>query len=114
MLTPFINPTTQAEIAYNIALCRTRVLIEQTFGILKRRFQVLHFEMITAPKHVVTNIISCVVLHNIGIIRGDIIRHDHDDFEPDNGVPQVAAAADDEAVNDGTLNRRHIVETYFS
>ena len=39
-MTPFLNPQGEPRIKYNEALCRTRVLIEQTFGILKRRFQV--------------------------------------------------------------------------
>ena len=55
------------------ALCRTRVLVEQTFGILKRRFNVLHDGFRVEPRQVVEYISSCVVLHDIGIDRNDVV-----------------------------------------
>jgi hypothetical protein len=54
-------------------LCRTRVLVEQTFGILKRRFNVLHDGFRVEPGQVVEYISSCVVLHDIGIDRNDVV-----------------------------------------
>jgi hypothetical protein len=56
-----------------MALCRTRVLVEQTFGILKRRFNVLHDGFRVEPGQVVEYISSCVVLHDIGIDRNDVV-----------------------------------------
>ena len=40
MLTPYRSPEGPAQNRYNGALCRTRVTVEQSFGILKQRFQV--------------------------------------------------------------------------
>lgn len=110
LLTPYINTRSRAEEKYNSALCRTRVIIEQTFGILKRRFQCLHNELRTSPEQAIQYVLACVVLHNIGIERGDIIDinnlqinvENDDNFNPDVDV------------HGGEHMRRHIVETFFT
>lgn len=71
LMTPYLTPRTQPEERFNSSLCRTRVLIEQTFGIMKRKFQALHFGLRTSPDQAVTYITACCILHNIGIERGD-------------------------------------------
>lgn len=58
---------------FNSSLYRTRVLIEQTFGIMKRKFQALHFGLRTSPDQAVSCITACCILYNIGIERGDTI-----------------------------------------
>ncbi|XP_067659418.1 putative nuclease HARBI1 [Haliotis asinina] len=113
LLTPLLNPTTRAEERYNGSLCRTRVLIEQTFGILKRRFQCLHDELRATPRNAVQYVIACVVLHNLGIERGDIINNEDNPVPPtpnvnDNYVPLNTGQ------NDGSDVRHHIIRTFFS
>ena len=54
---------------YNAALCRTRVLIEQTYGILKRRFPCLSVVLRTKPDRACQYVLACVVLHKIGLQR---------------------------------------------
>ena len=108
LLTPFLNPSTDAENRFNQSLCRTRVLVEQTFGILKRRFQCLHHEMATEPPQAAVYVVACVVLHNIGIPKGDVFANG------DGNLPHV----DDDGVrfvgrNDGVLMRQHIVNNFF-
>ena len=42
LMTPYPSPANNCQENFNRALCRTRVLKEQTFGIMKRRFNSLH------------------------------------------------------------------------
>jgi hypothetical protein len=49
---------------------RTRARVENTFGILKARFQCLKMLRVT-PERACDIIIACVVLHNIAIWRGE-------------------------------------------
>ena len=111
LLCPFLVPTCRAQKRYNRSLCRTRVLIEQTFGILKRRFSCLENGLKTNPKQAVIYTLASVVLHNLGIERGDILDDDEDEIDP-----EAAIDPDDDTPNlpDGTAMRQHIVHTYFS
>lgn len=109
LMTPFLSPSTPAEERYNESLCRTRVLIEQTFGVLKRRFQCLHHEMATEPEQAVTYIVACTVLHNLGIERGDVLP---------NANGEIVPPADDimnqcNGRNDGMAMRQLIVQNFF-
>ncbi|XP_052799501.1 putative nuclease HARBI1 [Mya arenaria] len=49
LLTPFLAPQTQAEQAYNRSHKVTRALAERGIGQLKRRFGILHREIILQP-----------------------------------------------------------------
>ena len=62
--------------------------------------------MQTQPPQAVINTISCGVLHNIGILRGDIIPTP-DDIEDDDpvAIPHVY---------EDTNMRDHVVQTFFS
>jgi hypothetical protein len=39
LMTPKLNPSTQAEEKYNMAHAKTRVVIERAFGVCKSRFR---------------------------------------------------------------------------
>ncbi|XP_062613491.1 putative nuclease HARBI1 [Saccostrea cucullata] len=71
LLTPYLTPRDPSEERSNSSLCRTRVVIEQTFGILKRKFQALHFGLRTIPDQAVTYVTACCILQNIGVERKD-------------------------------------------
>lgn len=58
--------------SYNEALLKTRVLVEQTFGILKRRFPCLSYGLRVSPDAACEVVSSCVVQHNKGLNRGDV------------------------------------------
>lgn len=72
-MTPYLNPQTYAHQRFNAFLCRTSVLIEQSFGILKRRFSCLQGILRTTPEQAVGYVVACVILHNLGIQTGDVM-----------------------------------------
>ena len=75
LLIPFLNPGIPAKTIYNNPLCRTRVLIEQSFGDLKIRFQVLQGTIRSTQETAVNTIVAGVFHHNMG---NDIIDFDLD------------------------------------
>ncbi|CAJ1053385.1 putative nuclease HARBI1 [Xyrichtys novacula] len=68
LMTPYPDPGAGPQIQFNVALSRTRVRIEMTFGILKARFSCLHDLRVT-PRRASRIMTSCAVLHNIATIR---------------------------------------------
>lgn len=65
LITPFLTPNTRQERRFNLALCNTRVKIENVFGILKRRFPCLRHQLRLKLQTNVTVITACCVLYNI-------------------------------------------------
>jgi hypothetical protein len=65
LMTPFKNPQTPEERAYNKLFTKERVIIERCFGQLKQRFPVLQYKVRLALKSVPKLIICCFILHNI-------------------------------------------------
>lgn len=137
-MTPYISTETAPSQRFNSAHCRTRqvrtpitsnnlpntthhtlfsflclsvlrVTIEQTFGVLKKRFNALHTGLRANPERACRMITACVILHNIGLDRGDILRD----------VPQIPASlvAPDFVIPEDAVGRTvrdHIRDTYFS
>lgn len=70
LLTKFPNPVNNAQKSFNAAHSRTRVIIEQSFGRLKRQWNILH-EGIRMPIEMVPKIIGvCFMLRNLAIEFG--------------------------------------------
>ena len=65
LMTPYPDPGAGPQTLFNVALAKTRVRIEMTFGILKARFNCLR----VAPDRACKIVAACVVLHNIAAIR---------------------------------------------
>jgi hypothetical protein len=65
LLTPLLEPRNQAERRYNNSHKRTRVIIENTFGIWKRRFPILAYGCRTKLSLTLDIIVATAVLHNI-------------------------------------------------
>ena len=77
LMTPYAHPATPAQVAFNVAHRKTRVQVEQTFGMWKRRFQILHQECRLEPGKINKIVGACAVLHNIAVDRNL-----PDNFEP--------------------------------
>lgn len=93
---------------FNNSLCRARVSIEQTFGILKRRFPCLSQGMRMSPEKAAIITIACVVLHNIAIDRKENNDEPLDDM--DDNFPGNVMDFDN---RDGIRIRKYITNTYF-
>lgn len=64
------------EKTFNKQFCETRILIENTFGLLKGRFrQLLQIDMQKVTK-ISRFIISCCVIHNLCIENDDIFENE--------------------------------------
>lgn len=68
LLTPYPDPGPGPQTRFNVALAKTRVRIEMTFGVIKARFTCLR-GLRMAPDRASKVIAACVVLHNIAAIR---------------------------------------------
>jgi len=69
LLTSVLRPQSDAELRYNSAHKRTRVIVEQLFGVWKRRFPCLYYGLRTKLSTSVAIICSTAVLHNICILH---------------------------------------------
>ncbi|XP_056414715.1 putative nuclease HARBI1 [Hyla sarda] len=68
LMTPYLSPSTSAELRFNHAHKKTRSIGERTFGIWKSRFRCLDVSggaLLYEPKIVCQIIIACAILHNI-------------------------------------------------
>ncbi|KAM7313414.1 putative nuclease HARBI1 [Ixodes scapularis] len=65
LMTPFLSPSSAAEIRYNTAHTSTRSIVERTIGQLKRRFHCLHAELRMEPSRCCDIIVACCVLQNL-------------------------------------------------
>jgi hypothetical protein len=68
LLTPILNPTTDAEERYNTAHKRTRQIIERSFGLSKQRFRCLDKSgghLMYDPRKCCQIVVACFILHNI-------------------------------------------------
>lgn len=62
---------TADETAYNDRHTSTRVVIENSFGLLKQRFRQLRYVELTTVDKITLFIVGCCVLHNICLSTGD-------------------------------------------
>jgi hypothetical protein len=115
LMAPYLTPQTPAEERFNASLCRTCVLIEQTFGILKRKFQALQFGLRTLPEQAVVYIKASCILHNIAIERQEtVISDDYMAIHIRDCQQQLVQGPAAPIRNDGVLKRAAITKDFFS
>lgn len=111
-MTPFRNPLTVAERAYNRLLTKERVLIEMMFGRLKKRFPILKNQVRLKTERIPNVIVACVVLYNIGIHLRDGIEDLEDGREDTGGdeEPEPEGAIDGNIRAQGQIRRRELAD----
>lgn len=65
IITPFGNPISEEEKCFNKYHAKNRVVIEQCFGQLKRRFPILRYGIRLKFENIPLCISACCILHNI-------------------------------------------------
>jgi hypothetical protein len=107
LMTPYANAQTRPQQRFNSALTRTRVRVEQMFGILKRRFGCLRTELRLTPDKVAAVVVACATLHNYALMRGDMLD------EAPIAEPQVQEPINNN-INTGDAMRRLLTNQYFA
>lgn len=107
LMTPVLLPTTQGERRYNRAHILTRNIVERTFGVLKKRFQILEKGMRFNPAKCGNIIVASSVLHNFGIEVGDVFQADEVDVENEPYEVEVVEER-------GNQVRRALILNYFA
>lgn len=112
LLTPFVNPRNEAERNYNYCHVRTRVRIENIFGIWKRRFPILAYGCRLNLENVLNVIVAIAVLHNLAILKQDPdppLEHEQELYEAiiNENVDNLYLR------NEDNNFRRQLLERYF-
>ncbi|XP_043190027.1 putative nuclease HARBI1 [Amphibalanus amphitrite] len=118
LMTPIADPTTAEERAYNNAHARTRVVVENAFGVLKMRFGALEFGLrLKSVARCVAVIHTCFILHNMCIKGGDFgewlgpLRQDEGMVqEPADGAAELPAAGAERRA--GLVRRNDLVRLF--
>ena len=113
LMVPFLDPLPGPQRRYNSALKRTRVIVEQAFGRVKRRFSILKTICRLHPDRVAKIVAACFVLHNIALDRKEPhfeAQLGEDDQDENDDVD----GQDLGAINTGNTMRNHLVTTHFS
>lgn len=101
---------TGKQINFNKIHSSTRVCIEQAFGILKKKFQILGYLNITSLKAMKYVIFTCTILHNF-IIK----QEGHHDFQIEvNSNAGENDFLDHQPTEDGAQKRENLADLFIS
>ena len=114
LLTPVSKPQTRAQEDYNLHFIRTRLVIERTFGVIKKVFAWIgnRNKLATKLSTSTATIIAVFVLHNVrvrGNMNTEITDRDHDLHAFDTGF----GGSNAHNLN-GRVLRRTLIERYFN
>nr|CAI5865530.1 unnamed protein product [Callosobruchus analis] len=107
LMTPYRNPETREEIAFNALFTEERVIIETCFGQLKRRLPISQYMVRAKLDRVVSVIISCSVPHKY---LNDIVSVDgqEDDINDEEGEEHNSENEDENVRRRGLQRRKGI------
>ena len=83
-MTPFAAPATEGQRDCNRMFVKDRIIIEQVFGIAKRRFPIIKNICRVKTERIPRLIAACFVLHNMGINQNDPPPAEEEAAEEDN------------------------------
>lgn len=110
LMTPFHNPNNDVQISYNNLLKRERVIIEQCFGQLKRRFPILKYVCRVKLDSVPNIVIACFILHNIAKVLADADFQEGGEGDYGNDHPVLENLDDLNVRARGQQVRQHLAE----
>lgn len=117
VMKPFANPNSPQEVHFNRIHSKARVVIENAFGQLKRRFPILKYMIRVKLERVPTYIIACCVLHNVAKELRDTATEDEqidlDDDAGENVRGDAAEFGDAQRRAAGQQRRQEIAEIMF-
>ncbi|XP_071652749.1 putative nuclease HARBI1 [Temnothorax longispinosus] len=113
LMTPVSNPRTDEETCYNNIQCRTRLIVERTYGVWKRRFPCLSRGLTTKLITSTTIVVACAVLHNMSLIFNDVLSEDDDEFNI-NDYEEVPVHEPNNEVLDGFAAREALIARMFN
>lgn len=104
LLTPYrdYGALTKQKKKFNAKFSATRVLIENSFGILKKRFRQLMYLELRTVKWLNAFMLACCILHNLCIDTGDELLDDSDEEEANDDVPWSKCTDSDECEEEDT------------
>lgn len=111
-MTPIEDPANPAEQQYNRTHTRTRVVVEQTFGILKTRFRCLHRSGAALqydPAQCGRIAVACMLQHNYCVSR----RLPLQDVAEDGEEAHKHGGVDDVNVGYGRAERQELIHQAF-
>ncbi|XP_063416443.1 putative nuclease HARBI1 [Mytilus trossulus] len=111
LMTPYLNPRERHQQRLNRAHSSTRSITERAFGILKRRFHVLHSEVRMKPEKVCRVFGACAVLHTIALTRNEPLE---DVCGVNVQQDQPVQVPNFEGEQDGRHIREHIARVFFN
>lgn len=111
LMTPFLNPQTQAERGYNYSHKRGRSCIEHLFGVWKRRFPCLRLGLRLKLNRSLIAISAAAVLYQLLKRMGEPEPEEDEDDEDNEPDADVAPEIRDIR---GQIRRRAIVEEHFN
>lgn len=96
---------------YNVIHGRTRQIVERTYGVWKRRFPCLSWELSTKLVYSTTIVVACAMLHNLALIfREDLPEDDENDL---NEYEEVLVNPPHFQPGEGFAVRRALIDRLF-